>query len=381
MAKINVRSPYFINLSTTNLTSATLEIQIYIGAVNTSWQSSPQYTLTSTAVGAKVNFEIAELIKDYIPAAFNGTYPNSSTASDDDYTTVYVDYKTTETLSVGSPVVTEVLGVRAFYGYGYFEDGVNPQLLQGYLQSNTTILKSDDDALRIPIDNENTTSVAFFYNNEQIYSWTPGVNLKIQDQIQYVSTASADVDNYRERVEASGGTFEDNACIQSFLRNETIYPVDEVIIDGVEGITVLRVENIQECKYTPYKLTFINKFGVYQDIYFFKNSKLAMNTNEEMYKSNILTNGTYNTYDAQKKLLTKNGNQRLTLNSGYYPESNNEVFRQLFLSEKVWIEYKSKTLGVTIESKNIDYKTSLTDSLINYTVDLSFAFDTINNIR
>ncbi len=381
MAKINVRSPYFINLSTTNLTSATLEIQIYIGSVNTSWQSSPQYTLTSTAVGAKVNFEIAELIKDYIPAAFNGTYPNSSVASDDDYTTVYVDYRVTEYISSVAQTPVDTLGVRAFYGYGYFEDGVNPQLLQGYLQSNTTILKSDDDALRIPIDNENTTSVAFFYNNEQIYSWTPGVNLKIQDQIQYVSTASADVDNYRERVEASGGTFEDNACIQSFLRNETIYPVDEVIIDGVEGITVLRVENIQECKYTPYKLTFINKFGVYQDIYFFKNSKLAMSTNEEMYKSNILTNGTYNTYDAQKKLLTKNGNQRLTLNSGYYPESNNEVFRQLFLSEKVWIEYKSKTLGVTIESKNIDYKTSLTDSLINYTVDLSFAFDTINNIR
>ena len=381
MAKINVRSPYFINLSTTNLTSATLEIQIYIGAVNTSWQSSPQYTLTSTAVGAKVNFEIAELIKDYIPAAFNGTYPNSSVASDDDYTTVYVDYRVTEYISSVAQTPVDTLGVRAFYGYGYFEDGANPQLLQGYLQSNTTILKPDDNALKVPVDNENTNSVAFFYNNEQIYSWTPGVNLKIQDQIQYVSTASADVDNYRERVEASGGTFEDNACIQSFLRNETIYPVDEVIIDGVEGITVLRVENIQECKYTPYKLTFINKFGVYQDIYFFKNSKLAMNTNEEMYKSNILTNGTYNTYDAQKKLLTKNGNQRLTLNSGYYPESNNEVFRQLFLSEKVWIEYKSKTLGVTIESKNIDYKTSLTDSLINYTVDLSFAFDTINNIR
>jgi len=226
MAKINVRSPYFINLSTTNLTSATLEIQIYIGSVNTSWQSSPQYTLTSTAVGAKVNFEIAELIKDYIPAAFNGTYPNSSAASDDDYTTVYVDYRVTEYISSVAQTPVDTLGVRAFYGYGYFEDGVNPQLLQGYLQSNTTILKSDDDALRIPIDNENTTSVAFFYNNEQIYSWTPGVNLKIQDQIQYVSTASADVDNYRERVEASGGTFEDNTCIQSFLRNETIYPVD-----------------------------------------------------------------------------------------------------------------------------------------------------------
>ena len=75
MAKINVRSPYFVNLSTTNLTSAQIEIQIYIGGVNTSWQSSPQYKLSSTAIDEKVNFEIAELIKDYIPAAFNGTYP------------------------------------------------------------------------------------------------------------------------------------------------------------------------------------------------------------------------------------------------------------------------------------------------------------------
>ena len=380
MAKINVRSPYFVNLSTTNLTSAQIEIRIYVGGAETSWIANPQYTLTSTAINEKINFEIAELIKDYIPAAFNGTYPNSLDASED-YTTMYVDYRITETLSTGALSPVDTLGVRAFYGYGFFEDGANPQLLQGYLQSNTTILKPDDNALKIPIDNENTTSVAFFYKNEQIYSWTPTAGLKIQDQIQYVSTAAADVDNYRERVETSGGTFENNPCLQDFLRNDTIYPVDEVIINAVEGVTVLNIENVEECKYTPYKLTFINKFGAYQDIWFFKNSKLNMATNEERYKSNILTNGTYNTYDPQIKLLTKNGNQTLTLNSGYYPESNNEVFEQLFLSEKVWIEYKAKTLGITIESKSFNYKTSLTDGLINYTIDVSFAFDTINNIR
>ena len=54
---------------------------------------------------------------------------------------------------------------------------------------------------------------------------------------------------------------------------------------------------------------------------------------------------------------------------------------QLFLSEKVWIEYKGQTLGINIENKQVTYKTSLTDSLINYTIDVSFAFDTINNIR
>ena len=379
MAKINVRSPYFVNIATTNLTSAKIEIEIYTGVANASWQSTPQYTLTSTAINAQINFEIAELIKDYIPAEFDGTYPDTNLA--DDYTTMYVDYRITEYISTVAQTPVDTLGVRAFYGYGFFEDGANPQLLQGYLQSNTTILKSDDDALRVPVDSDNTTSVAFFYKNEQILSWTPIVGLKTQDKIQYVSTASIYVDNYRERVIASGGTFEDNPCLQDFLRNETIYPVDKVIINAVEGVTVLRIENIEECKYTPYKLTFINKFGAYQDIWFFKNSKLAMTTTEERYKSNILTNGTYNTYDAQIKLITKNGNQTLTLNSGYYPESNNEIFRQLFLSEKVWIEYKTKTLGVTIQTKNINYKTSLTDSLINYTIDVSFAFDTINNIR
>ena len=380
MSKINVRSPYFVNLSTALLTSAKLEIRIYHGGAESTWLGSPQYTLTSTAINEKVNFEISELIKDYIPAAFNGVYPNNLDATED-YTTMYVDYRVTETLSTGvqSPVVT--LGLRAFYGYGYFEEGANPQLLQGYLQSNTTILKLHDAPIRIPVDNENTNSVAFLYKGQQVYSWLPYTGLKIQDQIVYVSNGVNGADSFEERVELDGGTFEDNACIDQFEEDFELFPVDEVFVSGVEGLTIIKIENIDECKYTPYKLTFINKFGAYQDIWMFKNSKLAMTTEKDKYKSNIINNGTYATYNAQVRLLTKNANQRLTLNSGYYPESNNEIFKQLFLSDKVWIEYKEKTLAVNIENNNIDYKTILTDSLINYTMDVSFAFDTINNIR
>ena len=113
----------------------------------------------------------------------------------------------------------------------------------------------------------------------------------------------------------------------------------------------------------------------------FANSKLSLNTSEEKYKSNILTNGTYSTNDPQIKILTKNGNQKLTLNSDFYPESYNVVFEELFLSDKVWIYYKGQTLGVNINNTSFNYKTSLTDGLINYTIDVSFAFDTINNIR
>ena len=380
MSKINVRSPYFIFFKDINLTSAKLEIRIYVGAAKTTWQGSPQYTLNSTAVGERITFEIAELIKDYIPAEFNGIYPNL-TGSSGDNTTMYVDYRITKFISNIAQTPVDTLGVRAFYGYGYFEEGANPQLLQGYLQSNTTILKLHDAPIRIPVDNENTNSVAFLYKGQQVYSWLPSTGLNIQDQIVYVSNGVNGADSFEERVELDGGTFEDNACIDQFEDDFELFPVDEVLVSGVEGLTIIKIDNIDECKYTPYKLTFINKFGAYQDIWMFKNSKLAMTTEKDKYKSNILNNGTYATYNAQVRLLTKNANQRLTLNSGYYPESNNEIFKQLFLSDKVWIEYKEKTLAVNIENNNIDYKTSLTDSLINYTIDVSFAFDTINNIR
>ena len=350
MAKINVRSPYFVNLSTTNLTSAQIEIDIYFGSVNASWQSTPQYTLVSTAVNGKVNFEISELIKDYITALFDGSFPTSP-ATDSESTTIFVDYKTTETLSSGSPVATEVLGLRAFYGYGYFEDGVNPSFDNiFYLQSNNTILKNTNATVTIPVDNTIATSLVWKYQGTSVSSISISAQTDIEDQITYVT-------------------------------NTGNFNVDQAEISSGPKSVTINIDSYEKCKYTPYKLTFINKYGAYQEIWMFANSKLSMNTNEEKYKSNILSNGTYSINNPQIKTLTKNANQILTLNSDFYPESYNEIFRQLFLSEKVWIYYGSQTLGVNIESKSINYKTSLTDGLINYTINVSFAFDTINNIR
>jgi hypothetical protein len=380
MAKINVRSPYFVNVQDTNLISATIEILIYRGAANTSWTLNPQYTLTSTAIDESVTFEISELIKDYIPAAFNGVYPSDADATED-YTTMYVDYRITKTLTTGVPVSEITLGVRAFYGYGYFEDGANPQLLQGYLQSNNVILKKDDAPIRIPVDNENTNSVAFFYQGQQVYSWLPSTGLKIQDQVVYVSNGVNGADSFEERVELDGGTFEDNACIDQFEEDFELHPVDTVYVSAVDGLTIIKVDNIEECKYTPYKVTFINKFGAYQDIWFFKRSNLSMTKKDEMFKSNIINNGSYNTYQHQYETFHVNGKETLSLNTGFYPESYNEVFRQMSLSDKIWIEYNEKTLPVRLTSSNLSFKTRLDDKLINYTIELEFAFDKINNVR
>ena len=189
MSKINVRSPYFINLATTNLTSAKLEIEIYSGAENTSWQSSPQYTLTSTAIDEKINFEIAELIKDYISASFDGNFPTSPVTTSE-ATTIFVDYRVTETINTTAQTPVDVLGERAFYGYGYFEDGINPQLSGALLQSNTYILKNRNETVTVAVDNENFDKVEFLINGTVSQIYNPVANVTIQDQILYLTNAT-----------------------------------------------------------------------------------------------------------------------------------------------------------------------------------------------
>ena len=41
----------------------------------------------------------------------------------------------------------------------------------------------------------------------------------------------------------------------------------------------------------------------------------------------------------------------------------------------------SKTLPVIVKSKSFVQKTTLNDRLINYTIDIEFAFNKINNVR
>mgnify|MGYP003145266238 len=51
------------------------------------------------------------------------------------------------------------------------------------------------------------------------------------------------------------------------------------------------------------------------------------------------------------------------------------------LSEQVWVDNGSSVLPINLNSKSLTFKKSVNDKLINYTMDFSYAFDTINNIR
>ena len=219
-------------------------------------------------------------------------------------------------------------------------------------------------------------------DGESIFTKTLTSSINSADQVQYVSNSSLDADVFYNRVIDDGGTIEAFSCVRNIANGVYAeYDADKIYIDNGEVVDVINVEEIEECKYTPYKITFVNKYGALQDIWFFKRANLSMQTTEESYKANIVSNGTYSINSRQKTVFDKKGVERLQLNTGFYPESYNEVFRQLSLSEELWITYGTDVLPVTLLSSELTYKTSLNDKLINYTMDVEFAFNKINNIR
>ena len=372
MAKINTRSPYYISLTDTNLMQVDFDIWIYTGTKITDRTTGSLFRLSASAINEIVTVEIAELVSDYILSTFDGDY---------DCTNVWVDYRSLNYIQGEPETYTTFTTLGGFNGYGFFEDGANPQNLQSLLQSNTTILKPDDSPVVLAVDSSITTSVAFYANNEPLYTQLISSSLVAKEQIKYVSNSVNGVDTFEERVLSLGGTFENNFCIQEFLDEFTIFPVDTIYVNGTNGVDIIKIENIQECKYQPYKLTFINKFGALQSIWFFKRTNETLTTKKEDFKRNIVVNGSYDTSRHQQKVLTKNGNEKLTLNTGYYPESYNDVFKQMQLSEDNWIEINNKTLPINVSGSSLAFKTQLNDKLINYTIEIEFAYDTINNIR
>ena len=132
-----------------------------------------------------------------------------------------------------------------------------------------------------------------------------------------------------------------------------------------------------EPKYTPVKVSFINKFGVIQDLVFFKKREDSFNTTQQDFKANILRNGTYLPHTGQKQIINKQASAQVKLNTGFYPEDFNEVFKQLQYSINYWIDDEPAILT----GSNFAFKTSVNDKLINYSFDFEYANPDINDIR
>lgn len=281
--------------------------------------------------------------------------------------------------------------ILATDGYGYFEEGINPDFDEGLMMSEGTIYRINDSSVNIPVSAETTNSVAFRLNGETVYSTTISDNDNTNQKIQYIaSDSNSTADSYKERVLEAGGVFEDNSLLEAFEGSFDIGAVDEVYVnytnDTETKTKILKVKTFDCSKYEPIRVTFVNKYGALQDLYFTRRNNESLNIKKEDYKASVMdfANFSYDTSEHQMRTLNLVGNESVTLNTDYIDESCNEHIRQLMLSEQVWmtrLTNEEKIVPLKVKTQSLQLKKRVNDKLVQYTMEFDVAVDKINTIR
>ena len=326
------------------LGSIQLQLYCYTGTVGSFTYADLKYTINKNRIGTENNIvlEIGELVRDHIEITFNDDYTCHAK-----WVTAVVYYKDLQgdLLDHSNPGVFNYLAVD---GYGFFEDEINPELSRNALITSNNIYLPEGTAGKLPIFAEGVGKVRIDSSDTQI---TDSGNSN--QKIQYV-TIPADSDVIK------------------------VYDTDDTTL-----LKTITVTNICEPKFTSYKVTFVNKYGAFQDLYFFKKSIESFDVVSESYKANTInrSNVLYSTAQAQKQITNVNATTKLTLNTGFIKENMNTTVEELMISENIYIRYEGKTLPLLPLTKSMTHKTHLNDKMINYTIEFEFAFDKINNIR
>ena len=168
---------------------------------------------------------------------------------------------------------------------------------------------------------------------------------------------------------------------------ENLGAIEYATFDGAAtsvsaGANTVTIERICDNKHTPIKLVFINRYGAYQEMWFDKKSVESMSASEERYKASTINGlGIYNVSNHTSKILSKNGSESVTINTGFVDEQMYYPLKELILSESVWTVKDGQVLPVNLDTSSLTHKTKLNDKLIQYTLDFTYSFDIINNIR
>ena len=376
---IRTRSPYFIRTpQETNslLNYFQIDISIKSGVLGVAGcpANLGTYTLRKKPLPDEdsVTIEISELVNDFIEQKFINNTPltgyNVSADTQSVWVTVTTSARQSDGTLIGSTTTTNYLAQE---GYNDFKDGVNYTTEPIHMISGNYIQYNKGDYIYLPVNAEKVNSVAFKNNGSTIstYNVTDDGDANQKIDYAYYLTTSQEIDE--------------------------IF----IVYDDEESETII-VEEIEECKFDVNKIVFLNRWGAFQDLFFFKKSIDTLESRNEKFNRSIFyarevyyseregdceENYNYNVYSTTahaKKTFNANAVESVTLNTGFVPESMNPYFEELMVSEYIWLVDKNDVVyPVNLKDTNFTYKTSLNDRLINYTMNFEKAFNLVNDIR
>ena len=366
MKVVKIRSPFIIEVAETGQIGSKIDLAIWQKGSSVPTSGTGFYTLSKSIPSATQisnTYNVSNYVKEFIDNIRPFTVEEPDVYDNNEW----VNFRVTRYKLVGTTYTlldtTDYVGVNGFTNYSNGRQTTSTSLLTPLLNTsiNTYYWSGDNDiqnynfivdklstsTLSVRFENlTNTNSVTYNLQNgvAGIFNYSIPISIVINLGSNYKTGCKVTVS-----LTPTGGT-----PVVSFIT--FAYPIDEY-------------------KYNPVRCSFVNRYGGWQDIMFFKqqtNTVAVKGTDYKLMPSAV----NYNTYKGQVKSFNINGTQTIKLNTGFVDQNYSELITDLLLSETVLLDAKP----VTVKTQGSDLKTSLKDRLINYEIEFEYAYNLINDV-
>lgn len=351
---INARSTNYQTIEfenpLTNVDCDSYILKLYIWkGFNYSVPGTATYSLTRKnyeASSGSEDVEIGKIVKSYLDPGLTDITTGADYITQNRFGNTWVKI----TVTYDDDSVEQTLStITGLYGYGYGNEGLNPQF---------------------PADRILITNRIFKVSRNTLFT--------IPVYMDIAKTVS---------ITTPGGTYSNGYVIPSTINSDDIIElitIDTSIISTSESYMTIKVDTTDiillfdnDERYQNTDIFFINKHGGQETISMRKQRSEVLGITKQKYERSFgqPSDGIHQNVD-----FMINGKTSIRLNSGYIPELNNLTFKELLLSDRVWMRYNGETTPVNVKSSALDYKTREVDKLINYEIEFEQAYNEINTI-
>lgn len=381
MKIVKVRSPFIIEVNESLQDGSKIELAIWQYGSSAPTSGTGFYSLSksiSSTLNRSTSYNVSNYVKEFIDNIKPLTYSDAPSISGNNewifFKVKRYSYNAT-TLTYTLLDTTDYVGVNGFTNYSNGKQIASTSLLtplfnntllsyykDGYFDLSGNFINGDDllmKNLNFIFDKLSTSTLTVRFENltnTSFYSFN-------------LENGNAGIFNYSIPITNIQDT-SSTLFIKGCKITVTLTP-----LSGSPVSFVNYAYPIAEYKYDPVECSFVNRYGGWQTLTFFKqqtNSIAVKGTDFKLMPSAI----NYNTSKGQVKSFNINGTQTIKLNTGFVDQNYSELITDLLLSETVLLDAKP----VTVKTQGSDLKTSLKDRLINYEIEFEYAYNLINDV-
>lgn len=379
---VGARSPIYITTTyagtLSTLRNITLEIYVWNGS-RSSRPSTADYTLyRDVFASTDVSFDIAPMVREEIGAVYDTNQTRTSPTGEKNNNIVWVQVDYDIEYLDGVNIVHDTGSTDIFpasNGYHIFSEGANFEFPSAYLNNTSTVYVKDNGYEMMSLfqgkyANEVIENVIYRIGGattHQIDITGYYADVQPEDRILRIPIGELGLNNWLTSTGYAGAS-SDRPINQS----------EWVLELSTAGSVFDTITVVKECepKYTINTIQYINRYGTWDFIHFYKASQDNFSVTSERFRRSIGTSSssgfTYDTTDNIYQQFNTNGRVTTTLNTGWVTEDYREAIKDLMMSEKILLN----ELPVNVVTNSVTLQKSINDRTINYTIEVEEAYDT-----